>query len=156
MGIAEIRALKLGKGKKLYEEDDPVEVAPTGPKPKQPLKQVSDKKKIKDAEAKAQPPTGVKKTWYQMPKRTEKMKGIMAAIKPLYKNFLKEKPYCEIRSPVCTSEATAVHHTAGRGMNHLMDTNTWEACCSACNTYVEEHDGWAKANGHKYSKHKKS
>jgi hypothetical protein len=52
MGIAEIRALKLG-GKKLYDDDSPVQVTPTGPKPKKALKQVSDKKKVKDAETKA-------------------------------------------------------------------------------------------------------
>lgn len=88
--------------------------------------------------------------------RSEKMKGIMAAIKPLYKSFLKEKSLCEIKSPVCTSEATCIHHTAGRGMNHLMDTNTWEAACNACNNYVEENDKWARENGHKISRHTKS
>lgn len=128
---------------------------PKEKKVQKPIAKESAKTKEKKAEEKAQPATGEKIPWKQLPKRSEKMKGIMAAIKPLYKNFLKEKPYCEIRSPVCTSEATCVHHTAGRGMNHLMDTNTWEAACDACNLYVEANDDWAKANGHKYSKHKK-
>lgn len=157
MGIAEIRALKLGKDKKLYDDDNPVEVIPSGPKPKKPLRQVSEKKKVKDAAEKAAGfPNGGKKFSLKTGQRSEKMKGIMAAIKPLYKSFLSTKPYCEIRSPVCTSEATCVHHTAGRGMDHLMDTNTWEAACDPCNKYVEANDKWARENGHKYSKHKKT
>lgn len=87
--------------------------------------------------------------------RSEKMKGIMAAIKPLYQSFLKEKQECEIKSPVCTGQSTCVHHTAGRGMENLMDMNTWEAACDPCNLYVEEHDAWARENGHKISKHAK-
>lgn len=128
---------------------------PREKKTPQPIAKESAKMKEKKAAEKALPATGAKTPWKQLPKRSEKMKGIMAAIKPLYKSFLKEKPYCEIRSPVCTSAATCVHHTAGRGMNHLMDTNTWEAACDACNLYVEENDKWAKENGHKYSRHKK-
>jgi hypothetical protein len=49
MGIAEIRALKLGGPKKLYDDDESVEVKLTGPKPKKPLKQESDKTKAKKA-----------------------------------------------------------------------------------------------------------
>jgi len=131
--------------------------APDPKKEPKPIPKISEKKKAKDAvEKKAGYPTPVKKSSLRPGQRSEKMKGIMAAIKPLYKNFLKEKPYCEIRSPVCTSEATCIHHTAGRGMNHLMDTNTWEASCDPCNKYVEGNDQWARDNGHKYSKHKKS
>lgn len=126
------------------------------PKAKQPLRQVSEKKKKEQADDKA---AGVKKTpkpFKRSGGRSEKMKGIMAAIKPLYKSFLKEKEACEIKSPVCTGQATVIHHTAGRGMNHLMDTNTWEASCTACNNYVEENDKWARDNGHKISRHAKS
>ena len=52
MGIAEIRALKLGGAKKLYDSDNPVEVKPSGPAPKRPLKAESDKMKAKKAEEK--------------------------------------------------------------------------------------------------------
>lgn len=126
------------------------------PKAKQPLRSVGLKRQEEIKEERA---SGIRLE-KKAPKkkfggRSEKMKGIMAAIQPLYRSFLKEKPICEIKSPVCTSEAACIHHTAGRGMSHLMDTNTWEAACSACNLYVEEHDQWARDNGHKYSKHKK-
>lgn len=131
--------------------------APDPKKEPKPIAKESEKMKAKkDAEKKAHLPAGAGTPWKQLPKRSEKMKGIMAAIKPLYKSFLKEKPLCEINSPICTAQSTCVHHTAGRGMNHLMDTNTWEASCDACNHYVEEHDDWAKENGHKISRHKKS
>lgn len=52
MGIAEIRFLKLGGPKKLYDDEESVEVKPTGPKPKKPLKAESDKTKAKKAEEK--------------------------------------------------------------------------------------------------------
>lgn len=115
-------------------------------------KEKADKRKAEEAANKA---AGLKKgrlTFKRKGGRSEKMKGIMAAIKPLYKSFLKEKPICEIKSAVCTSEATCIHHTAGRGMDHLMDTNSWEAACSACNGYVEKNDRWARDNGHKVSR----
>lgn len=121
---------------------------PKAKKLPQPIAKVSEKKKKEIAAEKGKTPR------VKIAHRSEKMKGIMTAIKPLYKSFLKEKPICEIRSEVCTGQATCIHHTAGRGMNHLMDTNTWEASCSAYNLYVEENDQWARENGHKYSRHK--
>lgn len=87
--------------------------------------------------------------------RSEKMRGVMAAIKPLYADFLGKKPVCEINSPVCTQTATCVHHTAGRGVAQIMNIKTWKASCDACNNYVEKHDQWARDNGHKVSKLKK-
>lgn len=116
------------------------------PKAKQPLRQVSEKKKKEIAVSKGKTPNK------PIAHRSEKMKGIMAAIKPLYKSFLKEKPICQIRSPEGTGQSTCIHHTAGRGMERLMDTNSWEAACSACNGYVEKNDRWARDNGHKVSR----
>lgn len=52
MGIAEIRALKLKGSAKLYVDDQPVEVKHSGPKPKQPLKPMSEKTKAKKAQEK--------------------------------------------------------------------------------------------------------
>lgn len=119
-------------------------------------KERADKRKAEEAADKA---AGIKPEKKVASKkfggRSEKMKGIMAAIQPLYRSFLKEKPVCEIKSQVCTSAASCVHHTAGRGMDHLMDTNTWEASCNSCNLYVEENDKWARENGHKISRHAK-
>jgi len=87
--------------------------------------------------------------------RSEKMRGVMAAIKPLYVDFLEKKPVCEIHSPVCTQAATCVHHTAGRGVAQIINIKTWKASCDACNCYVEKHDAWAREKGFKISKHTK-
>lgn len=87
--------------------------------------------------------------------RSEKIRGVMAAIKPLYIDFLEKKPVCEINSPVCTQTATCVHHIAGRGVAQIMNIKSWKAACDACNSYVEKHDQWARDNGHKISRHSK-
>lgn len=126
------------------------------PKEKKPLKQVSDKKKAQDL---ADKEAGIKPE-KKFPKRgfagrSEKMKGIMQAIIPLYRAFLEEHPDCEIRSPECTGPATAVHHTAGRSMAKIMDKKTWKGSCDHCNLYVEKNDQWARDNGFKVSRHQK-
>jgi len=124
-------------------------------------KAVSDKKKEQLAADKA---AGTKPTPRKpLPKsaslkkggRSEKMRGVMQAIKPLYEDFLEKKPVCEINSPVCTQTATCVHHTKGRGVAQIMNIKTWKASCDACNVYVEKRDQWARDNGHKVSKHTK-
>lgn len=122
---------------------------PKDKKAPKPIARVSEKKKQEIAEGKGKTPR------IQIAHRSEKMKGIMTAIKPLYRSFLKEKPICKIRSEVCTGKATCIHHTAGRGMERLMDMNSWEASCDPCNKYVEKHDQWARDNGHKISRHSK-
>lgn len=120
----------------------------------QPIARVSEKKKAKDAEDKK---AGIKpEPRKPIAKRSEKMKGIMAAIKPLYKSFLKSHPVCEIRSPNCIGNATCVHHTAGRGMNHLMNMESWQAACDPCNHWVESNDDKAKEKGSKKSRHLKA
>lgn len=86
------------------------------------------------------------------PFRSEKVKGVMAALGPLYVDFLEKKPVCEINSPECTQTATCVHHTAGRGVGQIMNIKGWRASCDACNYYVEKHDQWARDNGHKVSR----
>ena len=58
---------------------------------------------------------------------------------------------CETASPVCTGKTQGVHHTRGRG-KYLLDKETWEAACNACNDYVEAHPQWAIENGHKKSR----
>lgn len=84
--------------------------------------------------------------------RSEKMKGIISALRPLYDKFLKGKSECEIKSPICTGQPEVVHHMAGRGVKVILDDSKWKACCSACNNYVEEKDREARQKGHKISK----
>lgn len=96
-----------------------------------------------------------KKSYPKRIGRSEKMRGIMQATKPLYEVYLEQRPDCEIKSPVCTGQALYVHHTEGRGVSKIMDQRSWMACCSACNDWVENNDGQAQAMGAKKSRHTK-
>lgn len=95
-----------------------------------------------------------------MPKETnkvsDKMKEIKKALKSLYPAFLKSRPVCRIKSPVCTHKADVVHHDSGRGADKILDQSTWVECCAACNSYVEQHDNWAREKGFKKSRHQKN
>lgn len=88
--------------------------------------------------------------------RSEKMRGIISALKPLYDAFLKGKTECRIKSPVCTGGAEYVHHTEGRGVKVVLDQSKWLECCAACNDYVENKDGEARLKGQKRSRHSKN
>ena len=88
-------------------------------------------------------------------KVSKKMVGLKDQLKRLYPKFLKKKPFCEIKSPVCTKVATVIHHAAGRIGEKLLDQKDWMASCPACNGYVEDNDAWAREHGFKKSKFKK-
>jgi hypothetical protein len=71
------------------------------------------------------------------------------------KKFRQDNPECAIRSPVCIGETQGVHHKKGKAsVELLMDKRFWLPSCNPCNTYVEEHDAWARENGFKESKFK--
>jgi hypothetical protein len=60
---------------------------------------------------------------------------------------------CRVRSPVCTRKAQGMHHLAGKDTaEKLLDPKNQIPCCNACNTYVEDHDAWARKNGFKVSR----
>jgi len=124
MPLAEIRAIKSGKHRADREQEKREKAA-------------AKKKEMRKPLPKGKP--------LQKGARSEKMKGVMAAIKPLYIDFLEKRPVCEINSPVCTQTATCVHHTAGRGVAQVMNIKSWKASCVACNIYVEKHDEWGPA-----------
>lgn len=128
MGLEQIRNIKSGKDRTDREEA-----------------------KKEKAKAKAREPKFSK----PMPHRTEKMKGIISALRPLYDKFLKNKTECEIKSPACTGQVTEVHHTKGRGVKVILDDTYWKACCNACNLYVERKDAEAREKGFKISRHAK-
>lgn len=123
-------------------------------------KAVSDKKK---AQMEADKAAGIKPEPRKhlarggKPKgRSERMRGIIAALRPLYNAFMKDKEACEIISPACTGRAECVHHTEGRGIKVILDQSKWKAACCACNSYVEEKDAEAREKGHKKSRHSKN
>jgi len=88
--------------------------------------------------------------------RSEKMRGVISALRPLYDAFMKDKEECEIKSPVCTGRAECVHHVEGRGIKVILDQSKWKACCGACNSHVEVKDAEAKEKGLKKSRLAKS
>lgn len=90
-----------------------------------------------------------------IPKRSEKMKGIISALRPLYDRFLKDHPDCEIGSEVCTGQATEVHHAEGRGVKVILDDAKWKAACHDCHMRLERKDQEAREKGNKVSKHTK-
>lgn len=87
--------------------------------------------------------------------RSEKMKGVIAALKPLYDRFLSNHPDCEVRTEVCTGQSECIHHTQGRGIKVILDDSKWKASCSACNNHVENKDAEAREKGNKVSRHAK-
>lgn len=96
-----------------------------------------------------------KKAREPIPKRSEKMKEVVKDLKRLYARFLKTRPFCRIKSPVCTKIATIVHHMKGRTPAMIMDEEFWCEACPMCNLYVEEHPQWAMEKGFKISRHAK-
>lgn len=65
------------------------------------------------------------------------------------KEFLKENPLCQIKSPDCTKRAVVIHHKKGRVGALFLDENFWAASCWKCNQYCEEEKQWAIENGHR-------
>jgi len=134
--------------------------SPDPKKEPKPIAKVSEKKKAQQEADKA---AGVKSSPRKpLPKggkprgRSEKMRGVVSALRPLYDAFMKDKEECEIKSPVCTGRAEYIHHVEGRGIKVILDQSKWKACCGACNGYVEVKDAEAKEKGHKKSRLAKS
>lgn len=89
---------------------------------------------------------------YIIPKVSKSRIPINRQYTALSKQFRSDHPLCEIRSPECTGKTQGVHHTKGRGKDHLLDINTWMAACNRCNTWIEVHDKEARDKGFKLSK----
>jgi hypothetical protein len=84
----------------------------------------------------------------------DKRKEVNKQLKIMVPVYLRSHPICGIQSPVCTRIATCVNHTEGRGPNEILNEQTWEPSCSACNGYIEQ---YPKFNGgqHKKPRHHK-
>lgn len=87
-------------------------------------------------------------------KRSRKMKAMIVELRKAVAAFLQEpgNQVCHILSPVCTRVATTVNHRRGRIGSLLLDRRWFQACCAACNNYIEQHDAWAREHGHKLSR----
>lgn len=64
--------------------------------------------------------------------------------------FLAERSVCELKTPVCTYHATAVHHPRGRIGKRLTNTAEWMAACYSCNGWVEDNHEEAVKMGLKF------
>jgi hypothetical protein len=66
--------------------------------------------------------------------------------------YLKNRPACEAKIlPMCTYEATDIHHKKGRG-KYLCDTNYFLAVCRDCHNWIELHPVAAKKLGFSVSR----
>lgn len=87
--------------------------------------------------------------------RSKKLEEVMKKeYRPRVKEMVEAKTPCKIGSPVCTRIAQGFHHKKGREGQLLTDKNHKVPCCNMCNQFLEKNDAWARANGHKESKHK--
>jgi hypothetical protein len=69
----------------------------------------------------------------------------------LRKEFLKNRPRCEILQPsgrICGKEATDLHHRKGRGCNFLA-VGTFFPACRECHDLIHQSQtGWARRMGY--------
>jgi hypothetical protein len=93
-----------------------------------------------------------KECWYDIekPKKispiSKKMKVVMDEYSKRRAAYLVIHSYCEAKIPGCTTNATDIHHKAGRGENHLK-ISTWLAVCRNCHRWIEENPDAAKELG---------
>ncbi len=66
--------------------------------------------------------------------------------------FLKDKIYCGIKSPVCTRKVDCVHHMKGRIGGNLTNPEFFIESCGPCNLYVERYPKWALSQGKSFLK----
>jgi len=71
----------------------------------------------------------------------------------LRKDFLYYHPICQAQlQNICTTQATDVHHKAGRIGSNYLDTTTWLSVCRMCHTWIEEHPKESRELGYSKSK----
>lgn len=118
------------------------------------INDVYNKVKKQKPEPEADAPVTAKKpkAKKRMNKKSPNKKAVDRELKKLVPIFLAKHPVCEIKSPVCTGQATVVHHKKGRGKVDVTNVKTFVAACPPCNGWVEENDKKARDQGHKVSK----
>jgi hypothetical protein len=89
----------------------------------------------------------------ELPKVSNTTKSVKQALKTMYPSFLHNHPLCEVKSPNCTTIATCVHHTKGRGKNEVLNQETWKSSCDPCNLWVEVNHAEAEKMDMKISRH---
>lgn len=88
--------------------------------------------------------------------RSKKLDKIMRKeYVPEVKEMVAKNTPCKVNSPVCTKWANGFHHPEGRIGGRLL-SKMKIPCCNPCNTFIEDNDAWARANGFKLSKFSKA
>lgn len=88
-------------------------------------------------------------------KVAEKRKSVNKEYNKVKGAILKADGRCKVNSPACTGKAQGLNHKQKRTPANLVKLTNLEACCNACNEYIETHADWAKANGHFVSRFNK-
>lgn len=88
----------------------------------------------------------------QYSKKREKANRVYAEkSRPLWKG-----KQCTIKAKGCTRWAEGIHHPKGKSsIELLLDENNMLASCNHCNSFLEQHDAWARENKFKLSRLKK-
>lgn len=99
-------------------------------------------------------PQGALKPVKPIAPRSKKLEEVMKQeYRPQVKEMVAAGTLCKIGSPVCTKVAQGFHHKKGREGQLLTDDKHKVPCCNMCNQFLEKNDAWARANGHKESRH---
>ena len=78
--------------------------------------------------------------------KSEKQSVLDTLYSKLRKEYLTKKPYCYAKLQGCSSIATDIHHTKGRGAYYLQ-ADTWIGLCRSCHQWIELHPKEAKDMG---------
>jgi len=76
----------------------------------------------------------------------------LAEYKVVREKFLKQHPYCEIKKPGCTGNATDVHHMGGKWNKDLLDSSKFLAVCRNCHDIITEFSKEAIEEGYSISR----
>lgn len=99
-------------------------------------------------------PPAVKKPYKiaQYGKKRQKANRVYAEkSRPLWKG-----KQCTIKAKGCTRWAEGIHHPKGKSsIELLLDENNMLASCNHCNSFLEQHDAWAREKEFKLSRLKK-
>lgn len=81
-------------------------------------------------------------------KVTDNQKQILREYHKVRKEFLRQKPLCEISLPDCTRKSTQIHHSGKKNSKKLwLDTSLFISCCHNCHEKIENSPDLAKKLG---------
>ena len=66
------------------------------------------------------------------------MQKTLEEYNPIRKEFLEERPFCEVKLDGCTNYSTCIHHKKSKHSKELyLDSSFWMASCISCNNKIE-------------------